>query len=134
MSIKEDNVSLLKRVREMCLNGQVASAELELHSVHRRAGCAATTKIILAALLARRGQHKDAGTILKDVKAETVGQCCPSQVRLAVSILVSLGEQDRADRVQRSLSRGDARFQINEAGEARQTVEASPVCIVNSND
>ncbi len=102
MSIKEDNVSLLKRVREMCLNGQVASAELELHSVCRQAGCAPSTKIILAALLARRGQHEDARAILKEVKPKTVGHGCPDQVRLAISILISLGEQEQAEQLGRA--------------------------------
>ncbi len=102
MSVKEDNVSLLKRVREMCLSGQVASAELELHSVHRQAGGAASTKIILAALLARRGKHQDATAILEGVKPETIGQCCPIQIKLAISILVSLGEQEKAERLGRA--------------------------------
>jgi hypothetical protein len=102
MSVKEDIVSLLKRVREMCLNGQVSNAELELHSVHRRAGCSATTKIILAALLARRGKHVDARAILKCVKPETIGQCSPSQIRLTISILISLGDQDRAEQLGRA--------------------------------
>ncbi len=103
MSIKEDNVSLMKRVREMCLNGQVAHAELELHSVHRLAGCPGSTKVVLAALLARRGKHEDARAILKDVKPETAAQSDPDQVRLVISLLVTLGEHDRAERLGRAL-------------------------------
>jgi len=103
MSVKEDNVNLLKRVRELCLNGQVAGAELELHSAHRQAGCAASVKVVLAALLARRDQHKDALAILQDVKPQTVEQSSPDQVRLAISILVSLGEHDRAERLGRAM-------------------------------
>ncbi len=102
MSVIEDNVSLLKRVREMCLTGQVANAELELHSVYRQAGCDASIKVTLAALLARRGEHGEARAILKGVLPGTVRQCDPQKVKLAISILISLGEHDDAERLGRA--------------------------------
>jgi hypothetical protein len=102
MSVKEDNVSLLKRVREMCLTGQVASAELELHSVYRQAGCTASIKVVLGALLARRGEYVEAGAILRGVKPEAAGRCDPQKVKLAISILISLGELDEAERLGRA--------------------------------
>ena len=91
MSVNEDYVNLLKRVREMCLTGQSAGAELELHSVYRRAGCPAHIKVLLAALLARRGRHGDAKIVLKDVTPRSIEQCAPSQIKFAISVLISLG-------------------------------------------
>jgi hypothetical protein len=105
MSVKEDNVSLLKRVREMCLNGQVAGAELELHSVHRQAGCPPEARVVLAALLARRGRHKDARAILKDVQPDTIPQSDPCQVKLAVSVLIALDRPDEAEELSRAFHR-----------------------------
>lgn len=102
MSLLEDNVNLLKRVREMCQNGQSAGAELELYSVHRRAGCPAYIKVALAALLARRGNHKDARAVLRDVKPESVGQATHEQVRLTISVLISLGTNNEAERLGRA--------------------------------
>lgn len=105
MSVIEDHVSLLKRVRELCQTGQVASAELELHSVYRQAGCAASIKVVLGALLSRRGKHAEARAIMKGVVPGTVCECEPGQIRLAISILVSLGEHDEAERLGRAYHR-----------------------------
>jgi len=102
MSVIEDNVSLLKRVREMCLTGQVANAELELHSAYHQAGCDSVIKVVLAALLARRGDHHDAGQVLKGVNPATVEESTPEQIQLSISILMSLGEHDRAERLGRA--------------------------------
>lgn len=97
MSASEAYVNLLKRVREMCLTGQSAGAELELHSVYRRAGCPACVKVVLAALLARRGRYGDAKRVLRHVKPTTIDQHTPCEVRLAISILVSLGLPQEAE-------------------------------------
>jgi thioredoxin-like negative regulator of GroEL len=102
MSLHEDNVNLLKRVREMCLQGQAAGAELELYSVHRRAGCPACVKVALAALLARRGNHKDARAVLRDVKPDSVRQSTHEEVRLTISILISLGTNNEAEQLARA--------------------------------
>lgn len=105
MSVKEDNVSLLKRVHEMCQNGQVAGAELELHSVHRQAGCPSSARVVLAALLARRDRHEDARAILKHVQPYTLEQMDPSQIKLAVSILVTLDRPDDAEDLAKAFHR-----------------------------
>ncbi len=97
MSVNEDYVNLLKRVREMCLTGQCAGAELELHSVYRRAGCPPYIKVVLAALLARRARHNDAKVVLKHVTPKSIGQCSPSQIKLTISVLVSLGSISEAE-------------------------------------
>lgn len=97
MSVSEDYVNLLKRVRELCHSGQVAGAELELHSLYRRAGCPSCVKVVLAALLARRGQYQDAHTVLRNVQPNTVDQHTPEEVKLAISILVCLGLPDEAE-------------------------------------
>ncbi len=97
MSVSKDYVSLLKRVRELCQTGQSAGAELDLYSVYRRAGCPACVKVVLAALLARRGQHRDAHGVLRDVKPNSIMQYTPDQVRLMISILISLGQSDEAE-------------------------------------
>jgi hypothetical protein len=102
MSLHEDNVNLLKRVREMCRTGQSAGAELELYSVHRRAGCPACIKVALAALLARRGNRMDARAVLKGVKPQTIRQSTHEQIRLTISILISLGLIDEAERLGRA--------------------------------
>lgn len=102
MSVIEDNVNLLNRVREMCLNGQVANAELELHGVYRQAGCDGAIKVVLAALLGRRGEHGEAQKILKGVNPENVQDSTPDQIKLTISILMSLGEIDQAERLGRA--------------------------------
>lgn len=102
MSLHEDNVNLLKRVREMCLQGLSAGAELELYSVHRRAGCPACVKVALSALLARRGNHKDARAVLRDVKPGSVRQSTHEEVRLSISILISLGANNEAEQLGRA--------------------------------
>ncbi len=102
MSVIEDNVNLLMRVRELCLTGQVANAELELHSVYRQAGCDGSIRVVLAALLARRGEHGEAQKILKGVTPENIEACTPDQIRLAISILISLGDNDQAERLGRA--------------------------------
>ncbi len=96
MSLREDNLSLLKDVREMYRTGQTAGAELELFSVYRRAGCPASIKVALAGLLARRGRHKEALTVLKDVTPDHVGQCTHDQIRLKLSLLMILGQTEQA--------------------------------------
>ena len=102
MSVIEDNVSLLSRVREMCLAGQVANAELELHSVYRQAGCDPSIKVVMAAMFARRGAFAEARQVLKGTNADTVEDSTPQQVRLAISILMSLGDTDQAERLGRA--------------------------------
>ena len=102
MSVIEDKVNLLKHVRELCLTGQVANAELELHSAYRQSGCDWTIKVALAALLARRGEHQEARQILKGVSAETVQDSTPQQLRLTISLLMSLGDHDQAERLGRA--------------------------------
>ena len=102
MSVSENYVNLLKRVREMCLTGQSAGAELELYSVYRRAGCPACVKVVLAAMLARRGQHCNAQGILRDVKPKSIKQHTPDQIRLMISILISLGQHEEAETLSKS--------------------------------
>ena len=96
MTVQQDNIRLLKRVKEMCLQGQTAGAELELHSVYRQAGCCPAVRVALAALLCRRGQHEDAQIIIKDIKPSRIEQATPQQIRLALSILISLNRIDEA--------------------------------------
>jgi len=91
MPVSEEYVNLLKRVREMCRTGQTAGAELELNAVYRQAGCPACVKVVLAALLARRGGHKDARHILKDIHTRHFTENSQAQMRLAITIMVSLG-------------------------------------------
>jgi len=105
MTIKQDNLGLLKRVRQMCREGQVAAAELELHSVHRQAGCAPTVRIALAALLGRRGKQDDARQILKDIQPHTVEQDDPQQIRITISILVGLNRIEEATELGRAYHR-----------------------------
>lgn len=97
MSVSKDYVNLLKRVRELNQTGQSAGAELELYSVYRRAGCPACIKVVLAAMLARRGQHLNAHGVLRGVKPNSIKQHTPDQVRLLISILISLGRPDEAE-------------------------------------
>ncbi|MEE9212385.1 MAG: hypothetical protein V3U29_07000 [Phycisphaeraceae bacterium] len=52
------------RLAEACRGGQVAAAELELHEWHRQPDCPPTACVLLAALLARRGQLEHASAIL----------------------------------------------------------------------
>ncbi|MEZ6189785.1 MAG: hypothetical protein R3C45_00660 [Phycisphaerales bacterium] len=101
MSLHEDNVNLLKRVREMCLH-IAAGVELELYSVHRRAGCPACVKVALASLLARRGNHKDARAVLRDVKPDSIRQSTHEEVRLAISILILMGTNNEAEQLSRA--------------------------------
>jgi len=105
MTVKQDSMSLLNRVRQMCLEGQVAGAELELHSVHRQAGCSSTVRIVLAALLARRGRHDDARQILKDIQPHAVEQADPQQIRITISTLIGLNRIDEASELGRAYHR-----------------------------
>jgi hypothetical protein len=105
MSVTEDYVHLLMRVREMCLTGQTAGAELELHSVYRRAGCPACVKVVLAALLARRGRNEDAQVVLRDVTPRSIEQHTPSQVRLAIAVLMSLNRLEEAEALSKAYHR-----------------------------
>jgi hypothetical protein len=105
MTVKQDSMSLLKRVRQMCLDGQVAGAELELHSVYRQAGCSPTVRIVLAALLARRGREDEAKHVLNDIQPHTAEQTDPQQTRLAISILIGLGRIDETSELGRAYYR-----------------------------
>lgn len=105
MTVKQDSIRLLKRVRQMCQEGQIAGAELELHSAHRQAGCPPTVRIVLAALLARRGRQDDAKHILKDIRPHTAKQADPQQIRLTISILIQLDRIEEASELGRAYHR-----------------------------
>ncbi len=91
MIVSEDYVNLLKHVREMCQTGQTAGAELELHSVYRQAGCPDCVKVLLAAMLARRGRHEEAKAVLMPLAPDAVDQHAPGLTRLTISVLTTLG-------------------------------------------
>lgn len=109
MSVNEDYVNLLKRIREQSRTGQVAGAELELFSVYRLAGCPGYVKVVLASLLARRGAHEDARNVLRDVRAESVEQHSPQAIRLAISVLISMSDMDAAEELGRAYHRSFGR-------------------------
>lgn len=102
MGISEDYVNLLKRVREMCVTGQTAGAELELHSVYRQAGCPGCVKVVLAALLARRGRHEEARAVLGRLTPGSAHQHAPNLIRMALSVLTTLGRVDEAEALGRA--------------------------------
>ena len=60
----EPGAQRLQRLCQQCLSGDVAAAELELYAWQRQTECPPAARVLLAALLARRGRTADAVAVL----------------------------------------------------------------------
>ncbi len=106
MKPNEDSLALMKRVQAMCLQGQLAGAELDLHNAHRQAGCPALVRVVLAALLARRGKHEDAHAVLCGPQPDAARSSDDlHQFKLAISILLSLDRPEDAAEIGKAFHR-----------------------------
>lgn len=96
MNGNEKTLGFIKQIAEMCRQGQLAGAELELHAAYRQAGCPAVVHVLLASLLARRGRHADAAKILNRIQPASIEQADPDEIKLTISLLISLDRPDDA--------------------------------------
>lgn len=89
----------LAELAHMAVSGQLAAAELELHQWQRRADCPPAARVMLAGLLARRGELAHARTVLAHVPSEATASLHPAEAKLTITLLTRLGEHDRARQV-----------------------------------
>ncbi|MEM6458874.1 MAG: hypothetical protein AAF710_05725 [Planctomycetota bacterium] len=88
----------LLRLREMAVTGRLAEAELELHAWCRRGG-PTEARTLLAALLARRGDHDAALEVLGQPQRTSPKQLDPEATRLTIAVLLTAGRDDEARRL-----------------------------------
>ena len=88
----------LRRLCESCVNGAAAAAELELHEWQRQADCPPAARVLLASLLARRGELRNALHILRPKNGDHA-EADPAVLQLLISILVAAGLAEAARRV-----------------------------------
>lgn len=93
----------LERLAQWCRDGRLAGAELELHQWQRQADCPAAARVMLAALLARRGRLDDALAVLEPVKRLPPEEADPCELQMLVSLLIACDYPDAASRLGRRL-------------------------------
>lgn len=79
------------------LQGNLAAAELELYAWHRQSDCPSEASLLLACLLARRGQRESARQILWTIGQKPGDQEARSQ-QVRISLLIQDGYHDAAKR------------------------------------
>lgn len=83
-------------------HGQLAAAELDLHDWHRHADCPSQATLLLASLLARRGQKDAARQVMASSSSPRTGasdhQLTLMEQELRISLLVQDGLNDAARR------------------------------------
>ena len=98
----ESAVQRLARLCRECTTGRVAGAELELHEWRRHERAPTAARVLLAALLARRGQLDDAlATLPRPRNLATTDDALAAQTLVAVLVAADLKET--AARVLRQL-------------------------------
>lgn len=91
----ESEAMRLRRLAQWCVDGRLAAAELELFEWHRQPDRPSAVGVLLAALLARRGNINDAHRVLQ----RTDGQHDPEAARLLVCVLVAMDLTETASRL-----------------------------------
>jgi hypothetical protein len=92
----------LTRLADWCLDGRAAAAELELHDWHRHEDCPPRARVLLAALLARRGRTEHALAAVAPA-AYANAQLDPEPALLHVALLLAADLPDTARRAALSL-------------------------------
>lgn len=99
----------LDRLAELSVRGGLAAAELELHAWRRERGCPAEARVMLAALLARRGEAEAARAVLVESLPRELETAEPEQLQLLISLYLAAGFTDAAERFGEVLGREAAR-------------------------
>lgn len=97
----------LRRLAEWCVTAQLTAAELELSDWQRQSDCPIAARVLLTALLARRGEAEHARTVLQPA---TLGETPdPLAAQTLIGLLVTADLTDTASRLVQRLhhSRGD---------------------------
>ena len=94
----EPDADRLRRLCGQCVTGQVAAAELELYAWQRNERCPTAARVLLAALLARRGRSADALTVLPRAgRLETADDALAAET--LITLLVDADLEDTASRL-----------------------------------
>jgi len=93
----------LGELARMAVTGQLAGAELELHEWQRQADCPPAARVMLAGLLARRGQLTHATAVLRDVPDQPLNQLDPQEGRLLLTLYIATDQPGQARRLTRQL-------------------------------
>ncbi|MEM9881839.1 MAG: hypothetical protein AAF800_02840 [Planctomycetota bacterium] len=94
----DEQIQALQRLRQMAVTGRLAEAELELHAWCRRGG-PTEARTLLAALMARRGDHDAALEVLGQPQRTSPQHLDPAQTRLTIAVLLTAGRDDEARRL-----------------------------------
>lgn len=100
----ESDTQRLRRLARASLDGQLAAAELELHDWQRHESCPTAAAVLLAALLAKRGDLAHANRVLRRFGRDKTGDA--DACRLLISVLVKLDLSESASRLVHQLQAG----------------------------
>jgi len=100
----ESDTQRLRRLARASIDGQLAAAELELHDWQRHDACPAAAGVLLAALLAKRGDLAHANRVLRRFTRDKTGDA--DVCRLLISVLVVLDLTESASRLVHQLQAG----------------------------
>ena len=93
---QHDDISTSNRLGQLakaCCNGQIAAVELDLYQWQRQSDCPAAARVLLAALLARRGENQEAFAVLLTSERKIIENDATSlQMLIALMIKVDLSE------------------------------------------
>lgn len=101
----------LRRLADACLDGGLAAAELDLYAWRREPDCPDAARVLLASLLARRGEREAARLVLDEGLPAEIETAQPALLQLLVALLAAEGLDDAAERfaqLLRRCDRGDA--------------------------
>jgi hypothetical protein len=93
----ESNQARLARLADWCLGGRIAAAELELHDWRRHEDCPAQARVMLAALLARRGATEQALAVVAPA-SRSGAQSDSEQALMHLALLLTAELPDTARR------------------------------------
>ena len=97
-ALNPEQHATLEHLQHMAVQGRRAEAELELHAWCRQGGPVAA-RVLLAALLARRGDFAGAMEILGDPQRSQPQTMDAEHAKLAVAVLINAGLDDAARRL-----------------------------------
>lgn len=101
----------LRRLADACRDGGRAAAELDLYAWRREPDCPGAARVLLASLLARRGEREAAREVLSESLPAEVEATPPAVLQMLVALLTAEGLDDAANRfaqLLRRCDRGDA--------------------------
>lgn len=100
----ESDTQRLRRLARASIEGQLAAAELELHDWQRHENCPPAAAVLLAALVAKRGDLSHANRVLRRFSRDKSGDA--DVCRLLISVLVVLDLTESASRLVHQLQSG----------------------------